>query len=394
MRRWTAVMMGFAFTVPTLHAQDAFVLAYFPPSFDNGADRNNAVVHYRIGEDALRHRPYNADESFLWASRLNPVWALPLYGRAVAQEGIRYQTAMLAAMLREPPEEPGRAQLHFLDSLLFAAYTRDPFLDRRIDRLLAEGQERKTHLRVRMGNRKVNLPDEVGLGETEFLERDYVGATENWGKALKEMPDLLPLHTWRAEAFYALKKYDSAAMELDLLANKITTREEKELVFEFQSKSIAIYSLGVLQVQLNQLSTARTTFQRALTEDLGLYMAHVRLAGLSLLTADTASAVTELGAAVDLNETDASIIFQYGYVLIAAGRYNDAIVELRKGIAANPWFALPYLYLGRVLDAQGKTTEAIAAYQGYIDHARAPTIDLPGTVERVVQLSRAAATKK
>jgi tetratricopeptide (TPR) repeat protein len=371
-----------------LAAQDAFVLAYFPPF-----GSNDAVGFYRSGESNIKGSPHFADEQFMWAARLDPMWALPIYGRAVAQERIWFRDFMDAAYRGEGPKEPGRAEFHLLDSLIFTALTHDPFFDRRIDRLLAEGKERTLHLRVRLGSKKVNLPDEVPLGEAEFLERDYVGATENWGKALKEMPDLLPLRTWRAEAFYQLKKYDSAIVELRALAEALTTKEQQELVYEFQSKAIAVYSIGVLQVQLNDLPSARASFEEALNTDLGLYMAHVRLAGLNLLAGDTTTAVTELGAATQLNDTDAAILFQYGYVLIAAGRDEEAIAELRRAIAVDPYFATPYQYLGRVLDARGRTKEAVAAYQGYVDHAPPDADDFMWIVQRIVELSRTAASK-
>jgi Tfp pilus assembly protein PilF len=378
----------------TAGAQEPFVLAYLPQGFGESSNYNDATAHYRSGEANLKHAPRSADASFLWASRLNPTWALPLYGRAIAQERLWFEDAFLAAYSGERPSEPSRAQLHLLDSLMFGALTLDPFLDRRIDRLLQQGRERQIHWRVRLGGKKVNLPDEVGLGNEEFMEQDYIGATENWGKALKEMPDLLMLHSFRAEAFYARKRYDSTVIELQALTAKLQKREEKDLVYEFQSKAMAIYATAVAQVQLGELKAARETFEQALTENLGLYMAHVRLAGLSLMTGDTTSAVTELGAATQLNDADAGILFQYGFVLIAADHDDSATVMLRKSIKADPYFAMPYEFLGRVLDAHGKKAEAILAYQGFIDHAARDDNDLPWAVERVVQLSREVAGKK
>ena len=119
----------------------------------------------------------------------------------------------------------------------------------------------------------------------------------------------------------------------------------------------------------------------------------MRLAGLDLITGDTAAAATELGEAARLNDADPSILFQYGFVLIAAARDDESIVVLRRAIAVDPYFAAPYQYLGRVLDAHGRTVEAIAAYQGFVDHATRDDPDLPWTVERITQLARARGSR-
>jgi tetratricopeptide (TPR) repeat protein len=374
-----------------VHAQDEYVRAYVPPHYLPTEDRNDAKEFEQRGEFLLSGEPHGASEQFLWASRLDPMSATPLYGRALAQYREWIHDANEAIMRGERSEAPSRARMHLFDSLMFASMTRDPFANKQMDRVLTvrSGRRIMYHVYTYIGGKKVTLPDEVNDAAGEFQNQQYAQAIAHWRIALKKVPELITLHVRIAEAFYDGQQYDSAVAELRLYRELMTKKEEKDITVQFESKTIALFSIGVAQVQMDSLAAARASFEEVLTEDLGFYMAHVRLAGVALLRHDDTTATKELGDAAALNETDASIVFGYAFVLRRAGRLDEAAAEFRKAIAVDPYYANSYLYLGRIEESQGRTAEAIASYQAFVDHAAHDEAQLPETVERIIRLSAA-----
>jgi tetratricopeptide (TPR) repeat protein len=373
-----------------LSAQQSFLLAYVPPPLPRGLDRNDADVLYAQASDAIAVNAEAADSILAWAARLNPAWAAPLYGQAMCQEGIWGWGARVSAALTGTAQLPTTSEYRFYDSLMLAAQTRDPFPDRSLEARLMRGPAQSVRTTIWLGKRKVKLPGEVARGEMEQVQGDYKAALADWATALRKMPDLYFLHTYRAQAFYALQAYDSVVAELRIVADTLAAKERNDLVYSFEGRAMTLYSIAHTQVQRDDYQAARQAYQDALTVDLGFYMAHARLAGIALIGGDTATAISELGSAVQLNETDPSILYFYGYLLLATGRTDSAEAQFRKAITVDPFYAAPYEMLGRILEARGKNDEALAAYQGFIDHAPRNDPRLIWNVTRAATLSRQA----
>lgn len=145
-------------------------------------------------------------------------------------------------------------------------------------------------------------------------------------------------------------------------------RDEKQLTYSYQSKELIEYALGLLQLARGDRAAGRAAFQRALIENLAFYPAPAALGEMALASGDAKAALDEYGQAVELAGFDGVERYQYGSALAAAGRPEEAELQLRTAIELEPLFAPP----GRVREARGLPQQALAAYRDYVQ--RAPSL--------------------
>jgi tetratricopeptide (TPR) repeat protein len=111
------------------------------------------------------------------------------------------------------------------------------------------------------------------------------------------------------------------------------------------------YLMGVIQQRGGFNDAAEESFKAALTEDLGLYMAHVRLADLYESQGRLQEAVQERKRAVDANPDDPSLLVDLGRTLLAADNAADAVEPLRRAVEVQPRMPEAFYQLGRALAA-------------------------------------------
>ena len=114
---------------------------------------------------------------------------------------------------------------------------------------------------------------------------------------------------------------------------------------------------------------AWTDFERALTQNLAFYWAHTRLAGSALQLHDTATALTELDMATQLEGRDPVLRLYRGVVLQTAGRLAEAELDLQKAVELDPYYADPYYFLATNRQALGDTVAAIGHYRQFLRRA-------------------------
>lgn len=78
---------------------------------------------------------------------------------------------------------------------------------------------------------------------------------------------------------------------------------------------------------------------------------------------DTATAVAALARAAALTPSDGPLRADYAAALRSEGRLADAEREARAAVRLAPKYELAHAELGRVLEAEGKTEEAVAEYR-------------------------------
>src|SRR5260370_12651784 len=83
-------------------------------------------------------------------------------------------------------------------------------------------------------------------------------------------------------------------------------------------------------------SDAIQLFEDALATDLGLYMAHVRLAQIYRSHKMWDKAIAEARRAVETNPNDPTSMRELGVILDEAGRGDAAVETLRQAAPANP----------------------------------------------------------
>ena len=317
----------------------------------SAANAPDAYMAYGLSK--LGVEPDSAAAAFYWASRLDPWRAEPLYARSLAILLAHLPPA--GATFQQRRRVDGRltrAQAEQADSLMRLAMAHDPFLVRQWDYLLT-----------------ARMKDPADAGYWAFDAGEYADAATLLGKALVAHPDKVILRGYRAQAFYHLRQYDSAGSELTQMLDSLVTRDEHGPSLVYRSKELVYYALGFVRVQQGDTARARDAFGRALSENLGFYMAHVRLAGIALAQRDTAGALREMEQALITNGADPALRFHYAEILALSGKAPDALDELRRAVELDPDYAAPYQLAGSLYEADGDTAAAVGSYRAFVAHS-------------------------
>jgi tetratricopeptide (TPR) repeat protein len=332
------------------------------PRLPGGADTNAAAAYYDWVEPAVRAgvKLDTAEMALYWASRLDPYWPDPVFARAMvilrAAQADAFETwfkTRSVGATQQVQLTPRQVQL--VDSLMRLAWARNPFLYTNLEfAQLARGRIRG---------------DPARAGWFAYATRRFASAESLFALALRKHPKDVQLRVYRAKALFYLRRYDTAVAELAAARDSVRGSAEARLSPVVPSVEMFDYAIGIARVQQDDFPAARVAFGRALTENLGFYWAHARLAGTALALADTATALAELALAVDLEALDPVLRLFHGVLLYDAGRLTDAAGELERALELDPYYAQPHYRLGRVYEAQGKKVEAIAHYRLFLVHA-------------------------
>ena len=105
---------------------------------------------------------------------------------------------------------------------------------------------------------------------------------------------------------------------------------------------------------------AEAEFRRAIALNPGYATAHQWLAYVLASEARFDEAVTEIGRAQELDPLSVSIMTDLGDIRFWAGRYDQAVVQLRQALHFEPKYAVAHNVLGLTLLEQKQTAEGIA----------------------------------
>jgi tetratricopeptide (TPR) repeat protein len=354
------------------------------PRLSAQADTNDAAAYYLYGTIWIAKNAAAAQASFYWATRLDPEMADAYYARAIAY-ALAFGDSVTDQNLRGGGREtdPTKQQHELYDSLMYNAFAREPFLDPRFNLLFYPPEIRRLFPKS---------PDPDLRGDYAFATHEYGQALAEWARALKQDPHRYGVRVKRARAFYYAQQLDSAYNELALVVDTLEARQQAKLrkTTVYLSKEMYLYQMGVIRERQGDRAAARELYGRALSESIGWYMAHVRLARLAALAGDSAVAVSEWDLAVQIRDYDPSLHYRYADLLFGMGRTEEAAKQLRKAIAANPDYAPPYALLGRAEEARGHRKEALEAYTEFIRRAARADPSMAGVQQRVAALSTAS----
>lgn len=406
MRLPTALLSLAVLLTPALDAQKKVVGPPLRPHLDAGADTNDARTYYRYGMQMVSSKPTESVRGFYWALQLDPSSAESMYA---------LRTASLLAMSsselydyfdwsrkKRPPEHLA------LDSLLYRAFTVNPFVYRNMDlpliHQMIEADVINQYPSVDRVELNVHVLDEMNqmrkLGWMSYAEGRFPDALDAYAKQLHDKgrnkkdheENDSEIHADRARIFYQMGNMDSARSELTAAIAGMRERDKKSTVILYESKAMYEQSLGMINERSNKPDDAREAYGQALTEDLSYYAAHSHLAQLQLAQGDTGTAVSEMELAVQLQPNDPMLRYGYAIILVKAKRDGDAASQLLKAIAADPYYAAPHLMLARMADVEEYTNDAVSEYQRYISLAAKNDPELPTARDRLTKLSATVAS--
>ncbi|HSU93668.1 MAG TPA: hypothetical protein VLI43_08140, partial [Gemmatimonadaceae bacterium] len=133
MRTWTVVMAVAALLAPALAAQKAPKIPT-RPRLDPGADTNDARSYYQYGVRQISSKPDESVRAFYWASRIDPSSGEVLYAMRAA--GLMAMSTDALVDYLDYSAKKRKPEYLALDSLLYRAYTINPFLYRSLDQQL------------------------------------------------------------------------------------------------------------------------------------------------------------------------------------------------------------------------------------------------------------------
>jgi Flp pilus assembly protein TadD len=407
------------------HAADSVSIPARPKP-DAGTDTNSALANYEYGMKMVSQNPAEAVRAFYWASKIDPASGDAMYALRTAKL-IAMSDGDLARYFGFGQEKRTPAQLA-LDSLIYRAYTVNPFLFSSIDgalmrrtieaetatmfpqitpALLAQTvaqRMRQASSQPWMAYTQGRFQDALDAYATELhtldkavdsVQKKKPSARE---KAYAEMRKVrraiaaVEIHSQRARIFYQIHQFDSASTEMTTALSLLQAQDSGHTVLLYQSKAIFEQSLGMIYEHDKRFDLAREAYGQALAEDLSYYAAHSHLALLQLKAGDTTAAVTEMDLAVQLQPDDAALRYSYAVLLIQARRDAEAAQQLIKSIAVDPYYAPPRLLLARISDYEEYTEEAVKNYQEYVALTTRNDSELPRVKMRLAKLTASLAS--
>jgi tetratricopeptide (TPR) repeat protein len=355
------------------------------PRLAAAADTNDARAYFRQGQDLLQRHPGEAADAFYWASQIDPAWADPLYGRYAAL--LMADSRRLVLYYNGDRRTRLRPEVLAIDSLHYRALRMDPFLRRQFDRemirlyvmtLVSDPTDLASDRSLAAFYTETVLADLPPLlrGRVMAGEGRLQQALQAYDEALRERRTRRsePLRVLRHERgrMFALAGNDSMALvELGHAVEAGTEEEEgDELVWLYDSKAVLEHSRGMVHERMGDFAAARDAYARALVEDLSYHPAHVRLGALALAEGDTATALLEMGLAVDAaGRDDPATGLAHAALLARLRRLPEAEAALEAITEAAPYYADAWFLLGLVRDWQ-RPGDSVDAFRVFLDRAR------------------------
>ena len=346
------------------------------PALPSGVDTNDATAYFAFGTSSIYAHPDTAAAAFYWATQLDPWRADAYYARAIALMRTLMEPRG-ALKIWVPKRRLRESEIQVVDSLQRAAYDLNPFIQRRFDYLLGPPIVPLICDRIL---------DVKSAGFCFLYKGNLVMAVRRLGEALKKKPKDIDLHYIRAQLFFRLFQFDSAASELGILADTLERRQTKKAMM-YVSRATIFYAQGMAYTEHGDTARAREAYERALVEDLAFHMASVRLAGHALATNDTAAALNHLAHAINVRPAEAPLRLYYGVLLSQQKRRREAADQFMRAIEINPYYAPPYLHLGRLLE-RSDPENAMISYETYLSRAVQSDSTREWVAQRVQQLGR------
>lgn len=215
-----------------------------------------------------------------------------------------------------------------------------------------------------------------GLADCE--EGRYTDCESRLGRVIDQIPHQVPpnnkvpdqAYWFRGIAAAHQSHFDVASADFDILisrdADRVKEAEGKGLIRSPLRTNEYRYFKAVFEHAAGHDDEAIDLLHTVLENDLGQYIAHVRLADLYEARRMYEKAVDERRGAINVNPEDASLSLDLGVTLGKAGRFAEAEEALLTATSRLPRNAEAWFWLGLAREQLGRKPEARAAYERVI----------------------------
>lgn len=339
------------------------------------ADSNDATAHYNLALGYWSKKKWDeADLAFRAALELDPRHAPAHLGLGTLPYARRKKLRSEVEEERVPAE--WRPVVEEAAQHLRHAFVIDPLVDLRL--VGASVPARSVHWEHNPYLKA--LWDEWLGGFDDLLRGEHENAYRRLNRMVEDMngrryPSRVPAITWWYLGLAAAQvgRYEDAELAIGTLLERSleTESDESELVHVPLLTAEYRFLLGVLRQQQGDMEGATELYRRALEGNLGLYMAHVRLAAIHEGLGDLATAAEERRRAVNANPEDHTLLIELGATLFKNGELDAAQEALETAVRMGPRDARPHYALALIAERKGDAPAARAAYERFVELAPA-----------------------
>lgn len=334
------------------------------------ADSNDPAAHFNVALGYWNAKRWDdADRSFRTAIMLDARFA-PAYIALNYLPYARRATLWDEMQERRVPDE-WKERMEESDRLFRQAYMIDPFVELRSGDVVSPRSTAYLDLLERYYGESIR---DYFDGLDQYFQADYQKAYDRLSRALNALdadshPDRAwtNLYWWHGLASARMEKWDEATTDFERLIDRSLepTRRDSLVHIPLRTNEFR-YILANIKQRAGKTNEAIDLYREAVTNDIGLYMAHVRLADMYEAARMWPEAITSRRNAVNANPDDATLLLDLGKTLAGAGQPEDAVIALRQATAANPRDPRPFLFLGLLSEQLGRKDEAKNALIQYI----------------------------
>lgn len=179
---------------------------------------------------------------------------------------------------------------------------------------------------------------------------------------------------YKALAAAHLNKFDVAERHFrDLIDREEMDQKKREKRGDLSRVPLRLneyrYALGSVLQSSGKTPEAIALFQQVVENDIGFYMAHVRLASIYEASKDYPKAVQERLDAINANPDDSSLLTDLGVTLGKAGMLPQAETRFQLAIDSNPRDTRPLFWLGLAQMEEGKHEAARDSFNRFLSLA-------------------------
>jgi tetratricopeptide (TPR) repeat protein len=339
-------------------------------------DSNDAAAHYNVALAYWNAKRWDDVDSALHrAVRLEPEFAAAYMALAALPYARRTQLFQEEYEHRVPHE--WEAKIDESERMYRRAVMIDPLVEVRIGYVMLPTQNNLPNsLRVLEGD----WIGEYWDGEEMYFDGKYQEAYVRFQRVYNQLNagahgDRLwnTLLFWHGLAAAHQNQHEEAVKDfqgiLDNYLNLEAQAKDSSLQIIPLRTNEFRYILAVMQQRASHFNEAISLYREVAQNDIGLYMAHVRLADIYEDHNMMPQAVAERQAAVTANPEDASLLLMLGKSLARVGQWADAERTLQQAAEANGRDARIAYFLGIVEQQLQKPADAKAAFNRFLSLA-------------------------
>lgn len=372
-----AIMLALLGAVP-LHAQGRISLSVSLGDLEKAvrADSNDAVAHYNVALGYWNAKRWDDVEQSLQRSlELDPRFApsrlalsrLPFARRPKLNEEVLDP----ARMSREAREALVTADREWRHALMI-----DPMVDLKIIAASYSAGADQWLIRDVLGEVWANYFQasiDCYEGRYDQCEQRFFRVIDDFQDAgiRQRVPD--GVYFLKGLASAHVGHHDDAIRSFRILMDREAERkdqiEERDLVRVPLQTNEFRYFIAAITHAAGNTNDAVRLYREAAANDLGLYMAHVRLANIFEAARSYPEAIAERRRAIDANPDDATLHLDLGIALGKSGDFAGAEEAIGHTLQRIPRHAEAWFWMGLAQEQLGKRAEARAAYQKVIELA-------------------------